>query len=244
MQYLLLLHADENGWSKMTEAEQQQGYGGLYGVYRGAEKGGRVVRVESASAGLVRDHREDRQWQAAGAGRTVCGFEGATRRLLPDRSAGSRCGDRLGAPLPGLRSTARSRCARSGRCRPRRHTAMSVREGEVKEGDEQARRPRRRSRAAATASSSPFLRRARAMWRRPRTRCRRRSLRRWRIGRVNGCPANPEGVAADGRPPQDHRCRAATRDSGERAAEQLQILAEGLEAAAAATRKFLTGAWR
>ena len=26
MQYLLLLHADENGWSRMTAAEQQQGY--------------------------------------------------------------------------------------------------------------------------------------------------------------------------------------------------------------------------
>jgi hypothetical protein len=43
MQYLLLLHADENGWSKMTEAEQKQGYAAYMAYTEALKKGGAYV---------------------------------------------------------------------------------------------------------------------------------------------------------------------------------------------------------
>jgi hypothetical protein len=43
MQYLLLLHADENGWSKMTEAEQQQGYAAYMSYTEALKKAGTYV---------------------------------------------------------------------------------------------------------------------------------------------------------------------------------------------------------
>jgi hypothetical protein len=43
MQYLLLLHADENGWSKMTEAEQQQGYAAYMAYTEALKKAGAYV---------------------------------------------------------------------------------------------------------------------------------------------------------------------------------------------------------
>ena len=43
MQYLLLLHADENGWSKMTPAEQQQGYAAYMAYTEALKKAGVYV---------------------------------------------------------------------------------------------------------------------------------------------------------------------------------------------------------
>ena len=43
MQYLLLLHADENGWSKMTEAEQQQGMAAYMAYNEALKKAGVYV---------------------------------------------------------------------------------------------------------------------------------------------------------------------------------------------------------
>jgi hypothetical protein len=43
MQYLLLLHADESGWSKMTEAEQKQGYAAYMAYTEALKKAGAFV---------------------------------------------------------------------------------------------------------------------------------------------------------------------------------------------------------
>ena len=71
------------------------------------------------------------------------------------------------------------------------------------------------------------------MWPRPKTRCRRRSLRRWRTGRANGCPSNPEAWLLTVARRKTDRCRAPAHDAARLAAGQLQLLAEGLDAAAA-----------
>lgn len=43
MQYLLLLHADESGWSKMTKAEQEQGYAAYMAYTEALKKAGALV---------------------------------------------------------------------------------------------------------------------------------------------------------------------------------------------------------
>lgn len=43
MQYLLLLHASENGWEKMTPAEQQQGYQAYMAYTEALKKSGAYV---------------------------------------------------------------------------------------------------------------------------------------------------------------------------------------------------------
>jgi len=43
MQYLLLLHSDESGWSKMTQAEQQQGYAAYMAYTEALKKAGVYV---------------------------------------------------------------------------------------------------------------------------------------------------------------------------------------------------------
>jgi hypothetical protein len=43
MQYLLLLHADENGWSKLTKAEQEQGYAAYMAYTEALKKAGAHV---------------------------------------------------------------------------------------------------------------------------------------------------------------------------------------------------------
>ena len=53
MQYLLLLHADENGWSKMTPAEQQQGMAAYMAYTEALKKAGVYVgsnRLQPISA--------------------------------------------------------------------------------------------------------------------------------------------------------------------------------------------------
>ncbi len=89
-----------------------------------------------------------------------------------------------------------------------------------------------RSRVAVTASSSPSSHRGPGTSRQPRTRSRRHSLRRSSTGRSNGCPRNPEGwlLTVARRKLIDSVRR---RQTGEAAGTQLQILAEGLEDAAA-----------
>jgi hypothetical protein len=43
MQYLLLLHADESGWSRMTKAEQEQGYAAYMAYTEALKKAGVYV---------------------------------------------------------------------------------------------------------------------------------------------------------------------------------------------------------
>ncbi|HEY2002490.1 MAG TPA: YciI family protein [Acidobacteriaceae bacterium] len=43
MQYLFLLHAEENGWSKMTKAEQEQGYAAYMAYTEALKKAGVYV---------------------------------------------------------------------------------------------------------------------------------------------------------------------------------------------------------
>ena len=53
MQYLLLLHADESGWSKMTPAEQQQGYAAYMAYTEALKKANAYVgsnRLQPVSA--------------------------------------------------------------------------------------------------------------------------------------------------------------------------------------------------
>jgi hypothetical protein len=69
-----------------------------------------VILRAMATAHGVRtfvDHRARHKRQDAGAGWTLLGLKRATRRLLPDRCARSRCRAVLGSPLPGRRSWCR-----------------------------------------------------------------------------------------------------------------------------------------
>jgi hypothetical protein len=53
MQYLLLLHAEESGWSKMTQAEQQQGMAAYMAYTEALKKAGALVgsnRLQPVSA--------------------------------------------------------------------------------------------------------------------------------------------------------------------------------------------------
>jgi hypothetical protein len=53
MQYLLLLHAEESGWSKMTQAEQQQGMAAYMAYTEALKKAGALVgsnRLQPISA--------------------------------------------------------------------------------------------------------------------------------------------------------------------------------------------------
>ena len=43
MQYLLLLHADESGWARMTKAEQEQGYAAYMAYTEALKKAGAYV---------------------------------------------------------------------------------------------------------------------------------------------------------------------------------------------------------
>jgi hypothetical protein len=53
MQYLLLLHAEESGWSKLTQAEQQQGMAAYMAYTEALKKAGALVgsnRLQPVSA--------------------------------------------------------------------------------------------------------------------------------------------------------------------------------------------------
>ena len=100
MQYLLMLYADEAGWSNMSKSEQEQGMA-AYMAYREALKAaGALQGFEPAAANLNSNHGAQRQRQVAGAGWPLRGFEGAAGRLLFDRRTRSGCRSLLGGSLP------------------------------------------------------------------------------------------------------------------------------------------------
>src|SRR6266404_6336203 len=89
------------GWlGPVDEAAAGTGVCGVYGVHRGAEASGRAARFESASAEFGCHDSAADEWQAAGAGWSVCGVERTDWRLLPDRCGGSGCGDFVGGAVP------------------------------------------------------------------------------------------------------------------------------------------------
>src|SRR4051794_2391539 len=72
---------------------------GLCGLYRGDAEGGRHSRWRAAAPDLGGNHRAGQWRQDTGARRTLCGHQGAARRLLPDRRAGPRCRIVLGGQM-------------------------------------------------------------------------------------------------------------------------------------------------
>ena len=60
MQYLLLLYADEAGWSRMSEAQQRQGYA-AYMAYTAALKEAGLRGQQSPAACFHRDYRAARR---------------------------------------------------------------------------------------------------------------------------------------------------------------------------------------
>jgi len=73
----------------------------VYGVHGGAEAGWGAAEFEPAAAEFSGDDRARDEWQAAGAGWSVCRVKGTDWRLLPDRCGGSGCGDFLGGAVSG-----------------------------------------------------------------------------------------------------------------------------------------------
>ena len=100
MQYLLLLHADESGWSKMTEAEQQQGYAAYMAYTEALKKAGAYVgsnRLQPVSSATTVKIANGKQQVLDGP------YADAKEQLggyLPDRSARSGCRDCVGGALP------------------------------------------------------------------------------------------------------------------------------------------------
>ena len=188
MEYLLLLYANENGWNALTPGAQQQQGAAAYKAYTEAlQKSGALGGCNRLQPTITATTVRVANGKSQVLDGPYADIEGTARRLLPDRRAGSGCRDRLGGALPrggprhdrsapGLEQSVR----RARRC-------MSPGEGDV----HGARARQTRSRVAATASSSPFSRRARAM-----CRGRRCVVRGVRVGAdglaENGCPANPE----------------------------------------------------
>src|SRR5882724_2000261 len=80
------------------------GDGGLPCIHGGTEEGGRARRLQPSPADLVGNDRARREWQDAGVEWALRGLEGAAWRLLPHRSARSRCRDLVGGPVPGRKS--------------------------------------------------------------------------------------------------------------------------------------------
>ena len=107
MEYLLMLYVNENGWSKLTDEQKQQGTA-AYTAYAealtkaGALRGGQRLKG-SSSATTVR--------LANGKPQVLDGpyaeLEGTGRRLLHHRRAGPGFGDLLGGTLPDSESRRR-----------------------------------------------------------------------------------------------------------------------------------------
>ena len=104
-------------------------------------------------------------------------------------------------------------------------------------------RPRKRWRAAVTASLSLFSLRARAMWRRRRMRCPRRLLAALADWPRNGCPDNPEAwlLTVARRRVIDAARRQTTTET---AADDLKILPRVWKPQQPRARRFPTGGWR
>ena len=115
-------------------------------------KEGVLRRLEPAAADRGRDDRARRRRQIAGARRPVRRYEGAARRLLPRRRARSRRGARVGRALS-RREPRHGRSAAGLADDVRRQT----RAHDAGDGDERARRPRKRSRAASYGKLVAFL---------------------------------------------------------------------------------------
>ena len=82
MQYILMLYVNEAGWPKLTPAEQEQGMA-AYNAYTEALTKANALKATSrlqpsANATTVRVANG----KAAGTRWSVCGLEGAVRRLL------------------------------------------------------------------------------------------------------------------------------------------------------------------
>jgi hypothetical protein len=107
MQYILMAYVQEDRWTKLTKAEQEQGVARLRGVHRGTDEGRRPHGREPPPGDLDRNHCAPCEWQAPGAGWTLCGLEGAAGRLLHHRRGRSRCRHLVGGPMPGCRSRRR-----------------------------------------------------------------------------------------------------------------------------------------
>src|SRR6266436_4433141 len=76
--------------------------GRVYGLYGSVEESRCLEGQQPATANRHRnDGAERSEWQAAGSGRAVCGYEGATRRVLPHRRSGSGRSVILGVAMPG-----------------------------------------------------------------------------------------------------------------------------------------------
>ena len=224
MQYLLVLHVNESGWGQMTPEQQEQGMAAYMAYGEALRKAGAFVGSNRLKPSANCDHRARHQRQDAGAGRPLRGHQGAGRRLLPDRSSRSRRRDLLGRALPG-RESWRRRSA-SGLADAVSATLVSFPEGDEarRTADAVARRSygklvaflaaRTRDVAAAEDALAEAFASALVDW------------------PANGCPRNPEGwlLTVARRKLIDSVRR---RQTGEAASTQLQILAEGLEDAAA-----------
>ena len=208
MQYLLMIHGDEAAMQQARK-EDMAGMMAAYGAYTQAMKEAGVLRGgerlhPSSTATVVRDAER----QDPGAQRPLCRSQGAARRLLRHRGARPRRGDRLGGALP-RRAVRRDR------------GAADLGDVMTPSARRPRARPRRASRAKATASSSPFSPRASRDVAGAEDalvgRLRRRAA---KPGRRSGVPAQPRGLArrrgaaADARrgaPPARRRGRRAAR---------------------------------
>ena len=177
MQYLLLIYGNETAWLNRTKEASNQVLA-AYMAYTEAMKTAGVL----VGSNRLRPTTEATTVRAPGGKRSSSTVPTPRPRNSSAAITSSRC--RISTRRCRGRRAARapagaSRCARSGRCSRCRRTPG-------------ARDAPRRWRAGATASSSPFSRRARATSRGPRTRCPRPSRRRSPIGRASGIPRTPE----------------------------------------------------
>ena len=182
-----------------SKADIEQMMARLWRLHRGDEEGRRHRRRRSPAADRGGDHGARRQRQDQGARRPLRRHQGAARRLLHHRRARSRRGALLGGALPGRQPRRDRGPPDLGRCKP---STMP------REDDAARARPPKRWRAAATASSSPFSRRARATSRAPRTRLSEAFAAALADWPASGVPDKPGGLAADGGAAQADRCGA------------------------------------
>src|SRR6266436_9219262 len=214
--------------------------GCVHRLYRSAEEGRCLEGQSPSTADRHGDHcAEWSEWQAAGSGRAVCGYEGATRRVLPHRRSGSGRSVILGVAMPGC-WTRNCRGATGLEHRTQRDASLGcVTRSFLMADSENVARARSAAESAARRSYGKLVAFLAA-----RTRdvaaaedalseAFASALSDWP---ANGCPSNPEAwlLTVARRKIIDFVRR---RRSGEMASGQLQLLAEGLEAAAADAAK-------
>ena len=168
MQYLLMIYANESGWSTMSKAEQEQGMAAYLAFGEALSKAGTLGGLESPSAGFDGHDRSRRH----GKTQVLDGpfvdskeqFGGYYLIDVPDLDSALSW-----AALPG-QATAPSRCVRSG---------VTNEQGRAhsRNGDGQAHEMADAVALGATGSSSLFSRHEPATWRPPKTHFPRRSCR-------------------------------------------------------------------